>query len=351
MIIVALLSLKCISWYDSKKYVQFNDNNEIYVLIIFLILFIGLRPVGWGYFGDSAFTWHIYENIYKYVPFSFNYETANLVYDNLLAFFASLDLGLSFFFLICAAIYFGASFVGIKKLFPRHYVAVYLMYLGAFSTYSYAVNGVKAGTAASLFIMALGYSRHWIICVPLMMLSYGIHHSMHVPIIAYILTCFFKNPKVYFAGWFLCFLMALCHVTVFQNLFSEMTDKTGAEYLTGNRAGAFALYADRGGFRPDFILYSFMPIWVGYIAIYKKKIYSPTYNTLLCLYLTTNALWLLCMYALYTNRIAYLSWFLYPIVLIYPIFLPQWGENRFQLIAKIMLAHLSFTLFMNFIYY
>ena len=345
LFVVTLFSLICVSQYISKDTKWSGTSSQIYVLVICLIFFIGLRPVGWGYFGDSAMTWHLYEVIYKNTPFVMELNTENLIYDNLLAFFASLDLGLSYFFLVCATIYFGAAYIGIKRLFPQHCTAAYLVFLAAFSTFSYASNGVKSGAAASIFIMAISYSGRWWICFPLMLISYGFHHSMHVPMAAYVITLFFKNPKFYFYGWVICAFMTAIHITDFTNLFAGMTDSVGVRYLTGMKHDDI-LY-DRGGFRADMIAYSAVPVLVGYIAVFKKKIYSPMYNTLLCLYMTTNGIWMLCIYATFTNRIAYLSWFLYPVILIYPFLLPQWGKMRFRTLAQVMLAHLCFTLLMD----
>ncbi len=99
------------------------------------------------------------------------------------------------------------------------------------------------------------------------------------------------------------------------------------------------------------MLYSAMPVWVGYIAKYKKNIQSKMYDTLLYTYITTNAVWMLCMYASFTNRIAYLSWLLYPVVLIYPFFDEKFGKDRYRMVAKVTMYHLCFTLFMDLIYY
>ena len=60
---------------------------------------------------------------------------------------------------------------------------------------------------------------------------------------------------------------------------------------------------------------------------------------------------MLCMYANFTNRIAYLSWFLYPIVLIYPYLNEDWGVNKYKIFSMVVFLHLSFTLFMSVIYY
>ena len=60
---------------------------------------------------------------------------------------------------------------------------------------------------------------------------------------------------------------------------------------------------------------------------------------------------MLCMYAEFTNRIAYLSWFMYPFVLIYPLVCENWGTQKYRTLSKFMLLHLGFTLFMQIIYY
>ncbi len=53
----------------------------------------------------------------------------------------------------------------------------------------------------------------------------------------------------------------------------------------------------------------------------------------------------LCMYAGFTNRIAYLSWLIYPIVLIYPYLDDEcaWGSKRYSQFSIVMLLHMMFT--------
>ena len=106
-----------------------------------------------------------------------------------------------------------------------------------------------------------------------------------------------------------------------------------------------------GGFRIDFVLYSAVPIVLGLIAIEKKFIVSEKYYFLLNLYTLVNALWLLCMYSDFTNRIAYLSWLLLPIVLIYPILNEEWEGAKYKLFQWVAYIHLAFNLFMVLIYW
>ena len=279
--------------------------------------------------------------------FQFNINADNIIFDNIFEWWASACLGYTSFFLFIAAIYFGAAYLGIRKIFPNHILVAYLVFLAAFSTFSYGTNGIKAGAAASLFILALGYRENLKICIPLVLFSWGVHHSMIMVVAAFVMTLFIKNPKFYFAMWLFCLLMATAHITAFAHLFSEFTTEQGTGYLLGSSGTE----GTKGGFRLDFIVYSAVPVIVGWYAVFKNKIIlSELYRDLLCLYLCLNGIWMLCMYAAFTNRIAYLSWFLYPVVLIYPFLYEQWGENRYKTFNLVVLGHIGFTLFMTFVY-
>ena len=106
------------------------------------------------------------------------------------------------------------------------------------------------------------------------------------------------------------------------------------------------------GFRWDFILYSIMPIWLGYYILVKKGIRNRIYEVLISTYVLANAFWVMIIRAHFSDRFAYLSWFLYPIVIAYPLFsIDVWGHKQGRIARNILYAHLSFTIFMNLIYY
>lgn len=340
----------------SIKYLTVGNSIERYsrqnvfgtgVLALLMIFFIGLRPQSY-YFVDMMNYIQTYEMM-EWTPFNFNIETDNIIFDNLFSFWCSARLGITSFFFLIALIYFGCAFLGIKRLFPQSVLPAYLVFLAAFSTFSYATNGIKAGAAASIFIWAISHRDKLKICIPLMLISYGFHHSMQLPIAAFVLTQFFKNPKYYYYAWIFCFIMSLLHVDLFSNLFANLTDEQGAGYLIGDGSGSDGT---KGGFRIDFILYSAVPIFFGYRMEIKKRIpVSMFYRDLIHLYICINGIWMLCMYAEFTNRIAYLSWFLYPIVIIYPFIHENLGHNKYKVFGKTILYHLAFTLFMSLIYY
>ena len=330
---------------DDKK----ASSKLVFLLAVLLIAFIGLRPVSGKYFVDMA-NYYAHYLVYQGDPFHFNWKTENILFDNLFCFLASKNVPVEYFFVSMAAIYFGCMAWACGGLFPQDKLTAFVVYLGAFSTYSYSTNGIKAGAAASLFLVALALYEHrrWLWMVVFLLLSWGFHHSMALPVAAFCVCLFVKNPRWYFLLWALCFIIAALHITYFQELFANIIDEKGSMYLSGDDG-----YVRRdilGGFRIDFILYSAVPIIVGWIAVYKRFIRSERFIFLLNLYILTNSIWLLCMYADFTNRIAYLSWLLFPIVLIYPFLKERWGSSQFKTFCWVALGHLGFTLFMNYIY-
>jgi len=116
-----------------------------------------------------------------------------------------------------------------------------------------------------------------------------------------------------------------------------------ADYLLNDE------YADQfssTGFRWDFLLYSAIPVYLGYHYIvkrgYKNKMYIQLFNT----YLVANAFWILVIRASFSNRFAYLSWFLLPIVLIYPLLLKNFWPHQYPKIGLMLVLHFLFTYIM-----
>lgn len=353
--LVALLSFFVFSQYSSYSQSRLEKSGNgislgVFLLTLFLVLFIGNRPISGRYFVDMRMYSMFYNNL-EGSAFSFNWNVGNKLFDNYFRFLASKSVPIEFFFLSIAAIYFVGMAWTCSTLFPRDKMAALLVYLGAFSTFSYGTNGIKAGAAASLFLIALAMyvNQRKLWTVVFLLLSWGFHHSMILPVVAFVVCVFVKDPKWYFALWILSFFMAMFHITFVQTLFAGFVDEEGAEYLMGYEE--HIRHDMLGGFRIDFIAYSAAPVVIGWIAIFKRQIVSREYEFLLNLYILINSVWMLCMYAEFTNRIAYLSWLMLPIVLIYPLLNEDWGENQYGTFQWVALGHLVFTLFMNYVYY
>lgn len=345
LVIVTIATFLVVKSYPadpSLYYTRRNSRSGLGLLLsIFLFFFIGQRPINDAFFADMSAYKYLY-NVQEGLPYVFDSSVDNLFFDNWFSWMASQSIGISLIFIIFAAVYFGCIYFATKRIFPDDSLLALLVYLAAFSTFSYGTNGLKAGMATATFLLAIAYRDKLWISIPIALFTYTQHHSMILVIVAYFLTLIVKDSKYYFIGWVFCLLMAALHVTAFQTLFAGFTDEQGAQYLLSKR---------NSGFRIDFILYSIVPIWIGYLMVYKYKIESGMYKFLLNLYLCTNGVWLLCMYANFTNRISYLSWFIYPIVLLYPFLNIEWSDNQPRYLRYVVYGHLAFTLFMTFVYY
>lgn len=354
LLVVSILTLIVVHYYyegdrDSKKTGLFF----MFIIAVSLSFFVGLRPNDIVFMDTIGYVRGYFNN--EGNEFIWDSEAQNLLFDNFYIWIASKSLGYSTFFTIIAAIYFIGILLACWLMFPKNSTESFIFYLGAFSTFSYAVNGIKAGAAASIFLIALAVAvrakKDWqfVFAIPIAIVSYFFHHSMMLCVGAFILAFCYRNTKVYLVFWIIALVIAALQINFFQNLFGELIvedDAHGAGYLLNEDSKIGHI-----GFRWDFIIYSAIPIIMGWYAIYHKKIQSVNYKFLLNTYLITNGMWMLCMYANYTNRIAYLSWLMYPFVLIYPIINCKWGETRDKTFIYVISGHLIFTLFMTFVYY
>ena len=353
--LVVFMSFLVFSQYEKYSLDHYDNAPRASVLGIVLFtlmiaVFIGLRPVSKEFFVDMEG----YDDVYTAVQSSEYtvYETGNSVlFDELFLLFATHDIPAKYFFLFISLIYFAGIALACSLFFPNDRMASMLVYLSAFSTFSYATNGIKAGAAASLFLAALALyqRRQWLWTVLLALLSLGFHQAMVLPVGAFLVCLVVKNPKVFMGIWVVCFFLSIFHITYFQQIFSGMLDEHSASYLVSS--GGHQRSAFFGGFRIDFVLYSVVPIVLGLIAIEKHKIESIGYVFILNLYTLANAIWMLCMYSDFTNRIAYLSWMLYPIVLIYPFLNEDWEGPKYKIFQWVAYGHLLFNLIMVFIYW
>ena len=320
-----------------------SRNTSLIVTSILIIIFLGFRPIS-GVFVDMR----NYEDLYYFYQLHNigpNLSVDNLIFDNGFRLLAINYIDIRFFFVIVACIYIGCMAFALKRIFPRDAFYAFIIYLAAFSTYTFGTNGIKAGAAASIFLLSLSYyPDRKFTCLILALLSFGFHHSMQLPVAALLICMFYKNTNFYIALWFLCLFISMAHITYFQSLFGSMTDEHGAGYLMGSSEGVMR----KSGFRYDFVIYSFIQIVIGWWARKKNPNMSTSYTFFYNIYLFVNAIWLLCIYAPFTNRIAYLSWQLLPLISIFPFFnMNLHSSGQYRILNRVVIVYLLFTLLYN----
>ncbi len=339
--IYSFLNIQNLMETNFNKCKQEKQYSSIF-LTVFMILFIGMRPISGRYFMDMGGTANMWNWWSQGDVYSFQWHYGNKIYDNLRAFMSTYGMRVELFFFIISTIYFSCIYISCKKLFPQYTFFAMLVYLIAFSTFSYATNGIKAGAAAALFLIVLAFYDNYKIFIPFILLSWGFHHSMVMVVVSFICVFIWRKSKFYFILWVITLILSALHFTYFQKLFASLDD-AGEAYLIGQLHGK--------GFRWDFIAYSVIPVIIGYYKIYIEKIELEQYTILLNFYLLTNSIWMLCMYAEFTNRIAYLSWFIHPWVMIYPFLNEKISALQIRNVKYLAIGHLIFNLFLLLIYW
>lgn len=326
--------------YRRILYGRIQNPGTAYLLFVICFLFIGFRPLS-GVFVDTM----NYVGGYEIMKYEANFTPGSDVIFSYFMFYSSKIMSVHSWFTIIAFVYFGGIFGACKRLFPKDIFFSFIICLSAFSCFTYGTNGIRNGMAASIVTLALTYKDNKKVMYPLFLLAIGIHGSMSLSLGAAILAYFYKNTKFYLVAWVVCIFFSLFMGGVFESLFAGLIEDKRASYLTLTDDSSED-YGGKGGFRWDFLLYSAMPVFMGYYTVVKRKILDSQYAWLLNIYLISNAFWILIMRANFSNRFAYLSWFLYAIVLVYPLFkFPMW-RDQYKKLSFIAFLHIFFTYIM-----
>ena len=179
-------------------------------------------------------------------------------------------------------------------------------------------------------------------------LAFNIHRSTALPIACVLAAFFIKDTRIILGWWIASIFLSLVAGGPIEAFFTGLGfDDRMSNYSSENiDVSAFSSL----GFRWDFLLYSAMPILLGYYVVIKRKIWDQKYLLLLHTYILCNSFWVMMIRAAYSIRFAYLSWFLYALVLIYPCLkLPIWKDQG-KKAALIIMGHLGFTFFMYLLY-
>lgn len=323
------------------------NKKEVKTLVLFLAItiFMGLRPISGRYFGDMGLYNYMFEH----------YAKGGAVLkdgDELWTYFIRLSskiMNANIFFLICALLYSAPLYIACKKWFKGHSFLVFLMVVASFSFWAYGTNGIRNGIATSFFVLAISFKNKTMIKYSLIAISYFIHGSILIPFAALLLTIFYNNPKHYLLGWLIVIPISIVLGGVFEGLFSSVGfagDRT--YYLTSDD------YNDlfsKTGFRWDFLVYSASAVYAGFYFIVKRGFYDPVYVELFNIYVAANAFWILIIRTSFSNRFAYLSWFLMAFVIFYPFFKQRFFKEQQKVLAYAILAYAGFTYLMNVIIY
>ncbi len=277
-------------------------------LAVLLIYRIGFQPIGFGLHGDRE--------IYAYSFIVNSSEVDFSSHDWLLSainYVLHPICDVETYFVIIASLYVGLYLFAIYRLSRHNSYWLFVAVAVSFGYTSYGYNTLRAGLAIAFILVGISYYFNIKKMALFLFLGVSTHFSMIIPVSALLVSRYWPKTELYYKLWLLSIPVSFVAGGFFNTFFSSWSGDVRTNYLTT------ANDAYKIGFRIEFILYSLLPMAIGAYYIFKKgytdKLYVSLYNT----YLLANIFWILVIRANYSDRFAYLSWFLLPVILVYPI--------------------------------
>ena len=360
---------------DCSNLLKRNSMFPALLLTLFLIVCIGLRPVS-SLFGDTVnYAW-IYRESAGLAVFNIDFDS-EWFWQFIMLTCKQAGFTVNMWFLVIEIGYLGFVFMGLRKLLGENSWMAMLFFLSAFSTFSYGINGVRNGLACSIATFAFAYGANKnLFQVGLISLifvfAFGVHRSTALPIVAFFAASYvIKSPKMAVYFWISSIGVSLVAGERVTNFFAGL----GFD----DRMVSYAVSPDEDsdrcshtGFRWDFLAYSAMPVWLTWYICKKAEKdqmeYGATaeeletgvtgagriadvnsmkiFNILATTYILANSFWVMVIRASFSNRFAYLSWFLYPIVLAYAVIRLHIWKDQDRKAGLILALHAGFTMFM-----
>lgn len=317
------------------------------IAVVTVILYMGLRPVSYV-FGDTVNYAQSFFRLQMNAGQFQVFKDGEWIFNTIMLWFAKYS-NIHIFFLFCTTIYVGSLWWAFRRIFREDYLIPFIVVMAMFTFWSYGVNGIRNGMAASIIILGLTFRQHLTIMAILSILALGIHKSLYLLLAAAAVTYFFEDSKIYFRIWAGCILVSLVAGNLIADVLASSNligDDRFASYVSGNNTKDSFSHT---GFRWDFLLYSAVPVAVGYYVIFKKEYADKFYIWLFNIYLMTNAFWIIVIRASFSNRFAQISWFLIPLVLVYPFFMKKFWDDQPIKIGYIVIVSYLYTFYLMFL--
>ncbi|MCO6174212.1 EpsG family protein [Flavobacterium sp. NRK F10] len=320
---------------DDYKNIRFVNYFGHFALL-FVVLYIGLRPIS-GVFVDMTMYAYSFERFQENNPLIVTEDYAFYWFMD----FCSQIMNVETFFLVCALLYIVPLYILSVKWFGKYWYYSFFILVGSLSFWAYGTNGIRNGMATSFFLFSLIYIDKRAIMIPLLILSCFFHKTMILPTMGLALTYFNNDSRNYLKGWLLCIPISLIFGNYFVEFFANIgfDDHRIDQYFTDQ--------IDEGitqtGFRWDFLLYSATGVYAGWYYLFKKNFQDKLYQRMFNIYLFANAFWVLVIRANFSNRFAYLSWFMLGIIIIYPLLKGGFLKEKNKSIGFVLLGYYAFT--------
>lgn len=319
---------------------------------IVLIFWIGGRPVS-AVFGDT-------------INYAMGYATdtttlaerslsSEWLFNWLTYFCQQAGLDVHAYFTIIEAVYIITLLLAVLEFAPRNPLLAMMFALCSPMFFSFGVNGLRNGMACHILLLAFArlLDDRFITAAILAFAAFSIHRSVILPAASIVAARWVvKKPEYGLYIWLASIALSLVAGGWFIAFFASLGfDDRMDQYAQIANDQFYQAQFSSIGFRWDFLLYSSAPIVMGYIVLIKKEIRENWYRILYVTYCLANAFWVLVIRAAFSNRFAYLSWFMYWIVIVYPLIMIRIWPEQDRKTAIILTAYASFSLVMNLFYW
>ena len=335
-------------------YIQSQDNHRLLkqhnglltlAVAIFCALYVGLRPISWLF--QDMLAYHYQFEIYNTHSLETIHWDGEWGFEVLFYLCKASAWKVSAFFMIVAMLYVLLQAFACQKLLWENTMLAFLFCISAFSFWGYATNGIRNGLACSVALVGIVYliKQNYLWAFIVCLFAIGIHRSTTLPITMALVAVFLiKSPKHAIFFWLLSIIISLIGGNAISAFFSQLGfDDRLNQYLTMSTQNMVFSHL---GFRWDFMLYSAVPVGLTWYVTQKREINDPVFNQLAITYILSNAFWVMINRAAFSNRFAYLSWFIFPILIAYVfIRIPLW-EDQDKKAGFALFLHAGFTLFM-----
>lgn len=310
IILIALITVLLVSLYISinrDKQASKTKNITLYSFAIIIALLFGFRDTHVGY--DTV----NYIDIFSSYIYISEFEVSrDALWDLLNYTLAQITDDPKILFLIVAFGYIFFPICGVKKILTDNTIYFFLLFIISPNFFLYGANGIRSGLAASIFIFSFRFldsKKQWII----LLFSFFMHASMAAPILFYIFSKYIKKTHFIFIIWGICLALTILGLNLLSAIPFESERLSG--YLSSSNESLKIL-----NMPVTFLTYGIIPIIFCYYIIHIKKLYDPFFNKLAITYILSNCIYILSFNVAFTVRFAYLSEFLMPLLITYPIF-------------------------------
>ena len=319
-------------------------------LSLIFIFWLGGRPASGLYFGDSANYAMSYSAATSGGAVNVDWHS-EWVWGLITFLCKSLGLDVHGFFTVVEAGYILSVLWAVKRFMPTNPMLGMMFVFTSLMFFTFGTNGLRNGLACHMILLGISFffDNKYVAGALFCMLAFGTHRSTMLPIASMLVGRFvLKDVRLAVYLWLSSIFTSLTAGDAVTNFFASLGfDDRMAAYNTTMYAPSFS----HTGFRWDFLLYSSAPIVMAWYVCVKKKIKDDWYRTLCITYCLCNAFWVMVNRAAFSNRFAYLSWFMYPIIIAYPLInLPVWDDQD-RKTAMILASYCGFTVFMQVVYW